>query len=191
MGGIKSVNIATCCLVLLNHFKKRMEYTSPNVTWAKGFMVELSSRSCYVLLHISFLFQWLKWWESNFSIFWCLKGVLNGWFKRLRHWNFRNLEARAFVFEFLGEIVNNGKLAKQLDKNLVDGKKPKNYALPLDGDWALEGKMTDDEALCLDPTVFRNFAQFLNHRCEDTNLLDMLVKIETHNPHYYRVHVHP
>jgi len=44
---------------------------------------------------------------------------------------------------------------------------------------------------CLDTTVFGNVAGFLNHRCEDANLLDMFIRIETHNPHYYHVHVHP
>jgi hypothetical protein len=31
---------------------------------------------------------------------------------------------------------------------LVDGKKAENYALPLDGDWALEATTEDDKALC-------------------------------------------
>jgi hypothetical protein len=53
------------------------------------------------------------------------------------------------------------------------------------------GTVTDDEALCLDSMISQNVAQFLNHRCEDANLLDMFVMIETHNPHYYHVHVHP
>jgi len=41
--------------------------------------------------------------------------------------------------------------------------------------------VTDDEALCLDSMISQNVAQFLNHRCEDANLLDMFVMIETHN----------
>ncbi len=35
-----------------------------------------------------------------------------------------------------------------LDKCLVDGKKAENYALPLDGDRALEATIEDDKALC-------------------------------------------
>lgn len=62
-----------------------------------------------------------------------------------------------------------------LDKCLVDGKKGENYAPPLDGDWALEATIEDDKALCLDVTHMENIAQFLNHRCEDANLLDMQV----------------
>jgi hypothetical protein len=31
-----------------------------------------------------------------------------------------NLEARAFVFEFVGEIVNNEELVRQLDMRLVE-----------------------------------------------------------------------
>ncbi len=49
--------------------------------------------------------------------------------------------------------------------------------------------MQDDQALCLNVIVFGNIVRFLNHRCEDANLLDMLVWIETHNPHYYHVHI--
>ncbi len=73
--------------------------------------------------------------------------MLDGRFKRSGCQDFRNLEARAFVFEFAREIINNGELARRLNKNLVDGKKPKNYALRLDGDWVLDGTIIDDEAL--------------------------------------------
>jgi hypothetical protein len=49
--------------------------------------------------------------------------------------------------------------------------------------------MQDDEALCLNAMVFGNVARFLNHRCEDANLLDMFMWIEEHNPHYYHVRI--
>jgi hypothetical protein len=49
--------------------------------------------------------------------------------------------------------------------------------------------MQGDEALCLDAMVFGNVAQFLNHRCEDANLLDMFMQIETHNPNYYHENI--
>jgi hypothetical protein len=42
-------------------------------------------------------------------------------------------------------------------------KKPKDYALSLDGDWVLKGTVTDDEAMCLDIMIFGNVARFLNH----------------------------
>jgi hypothetical protein len=41
----------------------------------------------------------------------------------------KNLEARAFVFEFVEEIINNNKLARQLDNNLVDGKKTRELCI--------------------------------------------------------------
>jgi hypothetical protein len=82
-------------------------------------------------------------------------------------------------------------LARRLDKCLLDEKKAKNYALPLDGDWKLEGIMQYDEALCLDVTIFGNIVRFLNHRCEDVNLLNMFIMIETRNLHSYHVHVYP
>lgn len=62
-----------------------------------------------------------------------------------------------------------------MDKCLVDKKIKINYAVPLDGDWELEGIVHDDEALCLNATIFGNSAQFFNHRCEDANLLDILI----------------
>jgi hypothetical protein len=40
--------------------------------------------------------------------------------------------------------------------HLANGKNAKKYALPLDGDWELEGTIHDDEALCLDATNFGN-----------------------------------
>jgi hypothetical protein len=64
---------------------------------------------------------------------------------------------------------------------LGDEKKVETSAIPLDVDWELERIMQDDEALCLDAMIFENIVRFLNHRREDTNLLDMLLRIETHN----------
>jgi hypothetical protein len=68
----------------------------------------------------------------------------------------QNLKARALIFESIGEIVNNEKLGKGLDKCLGDEKKVKNYAISLDGDWELERTMQNDEALCLDAMIFEN-----------------------------------
>jgi hypothetical protein len=53
----------------------------------------------------------------------------------------------------------------------------------LDVDWELERTMLNDETLCLDAMIFENIVWFLNHRCEDANLLDMLLRIETHHQH--------
>ncbi len=85
MGGIKSAKITTRSLVLLNFFSKRMEYSNLNATWVKGFMVELSSGSNYGLFPISLLFQWLKWWESNFNM------ILM--FERCVEWGIQNVGA--------------------------------------------------------------------------------------------------
>jgi len=46
----------------------------------------------------------------------------------------QNLKAGAFVFESIGEIVNNEKLGKRFDKCLGDEKKVENYVIPLDVD---------------------------------------------------------
>jgi hypothetical protein len=44
-------------------------------------------------------------------------------FKRLGHQDPRKPRSKAFVFELVGESVNNEKLARQLDMCLVDGKR--------------------------------------------------------------------
>lgn len=66
------------------------------------------------------------------------------------------LPAGAFVFEYVGEIVNN----QQLSTRQHSGK----FALQLDADWRSESKLTDKEALCIDATKCGDVARFLNHR---------------------------
>ncbi len=120
---------------------------------------------------------------NQINIIWCLKSVLQKWLKRLGIKTLQNLKARAFVFESIRGIMNNEKLGRRLDKCLGDGKKVENYVIPLDVDWELERTMLNDETLCLDAMIFENIVWFLNHRCEDANLLDMLLRIETHHQH--------
>jgi len=37
----------------------------------------------------------------------------------------------------------------------------------------------DDQALCLDAQHYGNISRFLNHRCQDANLIDMPIKIDS------------
>ncbi len=39
------------------------------------------------------------------------------------------------------------------------------------------------ELLCLNATTSGNIAPFFNHKCEGANLLDMLIRIDTYDPH--------
>jgi hypothetical protein len=51
----------------------------------------------------------------------------------------------------------------------------------------MENVLNDEEVLCLDVTVYNNIGWFLNHLCNDANLLDILVQIKTTTTHIYHV----
>jgi hypothetical protein len=57
----------------------------------------------------------------------------------------------------------------------------------LDADWKAKVTTSDFEALCLEDEHYSNVALFLNHICKDANLMDMPVKIDEVDPHYYHV----
>lgn len=80
-------------------------------------------------------------------------------------WGLRTLEdlpRGTFVCEYVGEILTNTELN---ERNVPStGKKHAYYTVPLDAGWGMKGVLKDEEALCLDATVYGNVARFINHR---------------------------
>ncbi|CAI9118053.1 OLC1v1019566C1 [Oldenlandia corymbosa var. corymbosa] len=102
-------------------------------------------------------------------------------------WGLRTLEdlpKGAFVCEYVGEIVTN---TEMFDRNSRSIGKKHTYPVLLDADWCTEGVLKDEEALCLDATLFGNVARFINHRCHDANLVEIPVEVETPDHHYYHL----
>ncbi|KAL6518274.1 hypothetical protein OROMI_033975 [Orobanche minor] len=103
-------------------------------------------------------------------------------------WGLRTLEELpkgAFICEYVGEILTNMELYERNTKS--NGKDKHVYPVLLDADWATEGVLKDEEALCLDATYFGNVARFINHRCFDGNLIEVPVQVETPDRHYYHL----
>lgn len=80
-------------------------------------------------------------------------------------WGLRALEELprgAFVCEYVGEIITSSELH---ERNLQSsGNENHTYSVLLDADWGSEHDLEDEEALCLDATVYGNVARFINHR---------------------------
>lgn len=101
-------------------------------------------------------------------------------------WGVRTFEAipvGSFVFEYVGEVVSNAELISRQQKSPIHGW----YTLDLDADWKVEAEVTDNNALCLDGYKFGNVGRFVNHKCEDANLIDVPVRIERSDPRLYHV----
>ncbi|CAI9107557.1 OLC1v1006935C1 [Oldenlandia corymbosa var. corymbosa] len=103
-------------------------------------------------------------------------------------WGLRTLEdlpKGAFVCEYVGEILTNAELFDRVSRS------PKgevhSYPVLLDADWGCERVLKDEEALCLDATFYGNVARFINHRCFDSNMVEIPVEIETPDHHYYHL----
>jgi hypothetical protein len=79
------------------------------------------------------------------------------------------------MFEFVGEIVTNSKMAIH-NKTYVECKK-NAYNMVLDVDEAMDNMLDDETTLCLDGIVYNNVAKFLTHRCHDANLIKIHVQI--------------
>ncbi|PIN16729.1 Histone-lysine N-methyltransferase [Handroanthus impetiginosus] len=80
-------------------------------------------------------------------------------------WGLRTLEELpkgAFICEYVGEILTNIELYERNKKS--SGQDKHVYPVLLDADWATEGVLKDEDALCLDATHFGNVARFINHR---------------------------
>jgi len=92
-----------------------------------------------------------------------------------------------FLFELAGEVVTNSEMLERnhLRQKFVDFNN--SYAIQLDADWRMEVELGDDGALCIDATNYGNVSRFLNHRCEDSNVIDMPVKIDESDNRYYHI----
>ncbi|KAJ0742413.1 putative [histone H3]-lysine(4) N-trimethyltransferase chromatin remodeling SET family [Helianthus annuus] len=103
-------------------------------------------------------------------------------------WGLRTLEdlpKGAFVCEYVGEILTNAEYYDRVSKN--SNKDEHAYLVLLDADWGEESEIKDEEALCLDATYCGNVARFINHRCFDSNLVEIPVEIENPDHHYYHI----
>ncbi|KAJ6941544.1 inactive histone-lysine N-methyltransferase SUVR2 isoform X5 [Populus alba x Populus x berolinensis] len=106
-------------------------------------------------------------------------------------WGLRTLELLpkgTFVCEYVGEILTNKEFYERKMQRAPSNKTEKHaYPAVLDADWCLKGVVNDEEALCLDATFYGNVARFINHRCLDANMIEIPVKIETPDHHYYHL----
>ncbi|KAH7574830.1 hypothetical protein JRO89_XS02G0010000 [Xanthoceras sorbifolium] len=93
----------------------------------------------------------------------------------------QELEKGTFVCEYVGEIVTNMELHERNEERTSTDERH-TYPVLLDADWASERHLKDEEALCLDATLFGNVA-----RCYDANLVEIPVEVETPDHHYYHV----
>ncbi|XP_042376128.1 probable inactive histone-lysine N-methyltransferase SUVR2 isoform X1 [Zingiber officinale] len=103
-------------------------------------------------------------------------------------WGLRTLDELprgAFVCEYVGEVLTNMELYDRTVQKTGNAKH--TYPVLLDADWGSEGRLKDEEALCLDATFYGNVARFINHRCCDANLIEIPVEIETPDHHYYHL----
>ncbi|KAK4366161.1 hypothetical protein RND71_014041 [Anisodus tanguticus] len=103
-------------------------------------------------------------------------------------WGLRTLEdlpRGAFVCEYAGEVLTNAELFDRVSRS-PNGEEH-SYPALLDADWGSEGVLKDTEALCLDATFYGNVARFINHRCFDSNLVEIPIEIETPDHHYYHL----
>lgn len=124
--------------------------------------------------------------ESSCLIIVCCWGFEQVFWTGKRGWGVRTMEPilpGQFLFEFVGEICTN---AEMMERN-NSRKSSISYSLQLDADWHKEVISSDYDALCIDGAHFSNVSRFLNHRCEGANLIDMPVRINEKNPHYYHV----
>ncbi|OEL34616.1 Histone-lysine N-methyltransferase SUVR4 [Dichanthelium oligosanthes] len=103
-------------------------------------------------------------------------------------WGLRTLDELpkgAFVCEYVGEVVTNKELCERTSQKAQ--KAMYTYPVDLDADWGSEGVLKDEEALCLDATLFGNVGRFINHRCYDANLVEIPVDVETPDHQYYHL----
>ncbi|XP_043805112.1 probable inactive histone-lysine N-methyltransferase SUVR2 isoform X2 [Manihot esculenta] len=104
-------------------------------------------------------------------------------------WGLRTIEKLpkgTFVCEYVGEILTTKELHER-NVQRTRGINNERYTYPvlLDAYWCLKGALKEEEALCLDATFYGNVARFINHRCLDANLIEIPVKMETPDHHYY------
>ncbi|PHT30269.1 hypothetical protein CQW23_30139 [Capsicum baccatum] len=103
-------------------------------------------------------------------------------------WGLRTLEdlpQGAFVCEYVGEVLTNIEHFDRVSRS-PNGEEH-SYPVLLDADWGSLGVLKDEEALCLDATFYGNVARFINHRCFDSNLVEIPIEIENPDHHYYHL----
>ncbi|KAL3531194.1 hypothetical protein ACH5RR_010516 [Cinchona calisaya] len=103
-------------------------------------------------------------------------------------WGLRTLEdlpKGAFVCEYVGEVLTNAEFFDRVSRSLKG--EVHSHPVLLDADWGCEGVLKDEDALCLDATHYGNAARFINHRCFDSNMVEIPVEVETPNHHYYHI----
>lgn len=103
-------------------------------------------------------------------------------------WGLRTLEylpKGSFVCEYIGEILTNMELYERNKQIRVNERH--TYPVCLNSDWGSEQVLKDEEALCLDATNYGNVGRFINHRCFDSNLIEIPVEVETPDHHYYHI----
>ncbi|XP_041990293.1 probable inactive histone-lysine N-methyltransferase SUVR2 isoform X1 [Salvia splendens] len=103
-------------------------------------------------------------------------------------WGLRTLEdlpEGAFVCEFVGEVLTNSEFFGRILRSTKQEKY--SYPIVLDAHWGAKKSLKNEEALCLDASNYGNVARFISHRCYDSNLVEIPVKVETSDHHYYRL----
>ena len=78
-------------------------------------------------------------------------------------WGVRTLEELSrgqFVCEYVGEVLTN----KEHYERAASANDNERQIYILDADWASKNSLKDEEALCLDATLYGNVARFINHR---------------------------
>eukprot|EP00271_Cylindrocystis_brebissonii_P005426 TRINITY_DN17459_c0_g2_i1.p1 TRINITY_DN17459_c0_g2~~TRINITY_DN17459_c0_g2_i1.p1 ORF type:complete len:456 (-),score=31.45 TRINITY_DN17459_c0_g2_i1:58-1371(-) len=129
--------------------------------------------------------------KAKLEVFFTPEG--KGWGIRTRE----SLPKGAFICEYAGDILTNNELYDRNSKNKeeddfalaaaaskassskVDFRKRMTFPINLDCDWTTERIVDNSEALSLDATYRGNVGRFINHRCEDSNLVDVPVLIHT------------
>ncbi|CAM8894829.1 unnamed protein product [Rhodiola kirilowii] len=101
-------------------------------------------------------------------------------------WGLRTLEdlpKGAFVCEYVGEILT----LKELHSRYTHNFNSMAHPVLLDAIWGTEKTLKDERTVCLDGTDYGNIARFINHRCSDSNLIDIPVEVESPDHHYYHI----
>ncbi|XP_027182061.1 histone-lysine N-methyltransferase SUVR4-like [Coffea eugenioides] len=100
-------------------------------------------------------------------------------------WGLRTLEdlpKGAFVCEYVGEILTHMELS---ERNSLNTGKKNTYSVLVDAGWSTKRVLKDEETLCLDATFYGNVARFINHSCDNANLVGIPVEVKTPGHHYY------
>ncbi len=90
----------------------------------------------------------------------------------------------SFMFTFVGDIITNFEMVIH-NKYYVECQRHAYNVVLVDK--AMENVLNDEQTLCLDGNIYKNIGIFLNHQCNDVNLLDIPMQIEIVSAHIYHV----